>query len=202
MNKGRLFILSGPSGSGKDTILNEFLKDNKDIKLSMSTVSRPMRKDETQDSKYHHVSKEEFLNLLNKNEFLEYNEYLGNYYGTPKTPVLNAINNGIDMIVEIDVNGAGNIRKSFPDAISVFIVPPSLKTLKERLIGRGTETEEQIEKRLNKAFDEISRANEFDYIICNDDLKKAVNDLNSIIKSNRLKYERQIELLERVQKTC
>jgi guanylate kinase len=202
MDKGKLFIISGPSGSGKDTLLNCFLAEHTDIKLSRSTVTRPMRDGETQDSKYHHVDKAEFMRLLEEDEFLEYNEYCGNYYGTPKSPVLKCLNDGCDMIVEVDVNGAANIRKKMPDAISVFVIPPSFEALKKRLLRRGTESEDQIESRLKEALLEIKRSDEFDFIVCNDDLDTAVRDFESVILSERLKYNRQKDKIERVLNQC
>jgi len=155
-----------------------------------------------QDLKYHHISKEEFDKLLVKGEFLEYNFYAGNYYGTAKTPVLNCIENGQDMVIEVDVNGAKNIRNILPEAISIFIMPPSFDALKTRLTSRGTEKPEQIEKRLNAALDEIARANEFDFIVVNDDLNEAVEDFEKIILTERLKYKNNKELVERVLKQC
>ena len=196
MNKGRLFIISGPSGSGKDTVLQELFKKCPDLKFSISSVTRPMREGEREGEKYNFISREKFENMIANDELLEYNQFVGNFYGTPKAPVEAAINSGDDIIVEIDVNGAAQIRSKIKDAISVFIMPPSLEILKKRLSRRGTETAEVIEKRIAVALGEISRATEYDYIVVNDVLSEAVNDFAAIICADRLKIERQSALVD------
>lgn len=183
MNKGRLFIISGPSGSGKDTILARLFKLCPDIKFSISSITRPMRDGETPGEKYNFISKEQFKKMLSENAFLEYNVFIDNYYGTPKAPVVAAIENGDDIIIEVDVNGAAQIREKMPDSVSVFIMPPDLPTLKARLCARGTETPEKIEERLMCARREIERANEYDYVIVNDDVNTAAEKLAAIIKN-------------------
>lgn len=198
MNKGRLFIVSGPSGSGKDTVLAKLFQACPEIKFSISSVTRPMRKGEKEGDKYHFVGRETFEKMIENDELLEHNEFVGNYYGTPKAPVEAAINSGKDMIVEIDVNGAAQIRKKVNDTVSIFIMPPSLGELKARLSGRGTETEDIINCRISAALNEIKRASEYDYIVVNDNLRKAVDDCIAIIYSDRLKTERQSELISRV----
>ena len=198
MNKGRLIIVSGPSGSGKDTVLEKLFSKHPEVRLSISSVTRAMREGETKDGKYHFVSREEFLSALDRGEMLEHNVYLGNYYGTPKKPVDDAIREDAEIILEIDVNGAQNVKKLYPDAVSVFIMPPSLKVLKERLSGRGTESREQIEGRLKIALSEIEHAPKYDYIVINDKLDKAVEDLTAIIMNDRSKTERQINIINEV----
>lgn len=198
MSKGRLFIISGPSGSGKDTVLNELFSAHPEIKFSISSVTRPMREGEVEGGKYNFVSKEKFISMIENDELLEHNEFVGNFYGTPKKPVEDAVNSGFDIIVEIDVNGAEQIRKKIPEAISIFIMPPSLCELKRRLSGRGTETAELVEKRLNSALGEIKRAKEYDYIVVNDVLEEAVNDVAAIIVSERLKLDRQYPLINEI----
>lgn len=200
MNKGQLFIVSGPSGSGKDTILNCVLKSHPEIRLSISSITRSMREGEIEGEKYHFISKSEFINGLSNGEFLEHNEYLGNFYGTPKAPVEKAVEDGVDMIVEVDVNGGASIRRLMPEAVSIFIMPPSFEVLKERLSCRGTETIEQIEGRLAEALAEIARANEYDYVVVNDDLIKAANDLSTIILCERLRIDRQKNIIDEVLK--
>ncbi len=190
MSKGSLIIVSGPSGSGKDTVLKELFKLMPEVKFSISSVSRNMREGEVNGEKYNFISKEEFETLISEDRLLEYNVYCGNYYGTPKDPVDETIKNGGEIILEIDVNGAENVRKKCEDNFSVFIMPPSFEVLKNRLINRGTETMEVIEKRLEQAKTEMDRANEYDYIVVNDDLKTAVLTLKNIIEAERCKTER------------
>lgn len=199
--KGRLFIVSGPSGSGKDTVLKRFLADNTDIFFSISSVTRQMRSPEETD-KYNFTTVEQFKNMILNNELLEYNEYCGNFYGTPTAPVKKAIENGKNVIVEVDVNGKKNICKKCPEAVTVFIMPPSVAVLKERLSGRGTEKAEIIEKRMTEAMREMKDACNYDYVIINDKLEDAVNNMQTIIDADKLKTERNIEFLEEVYKLC
>ena len=181
MNKGRLFIISGPSGSGKDTILVQLFKKLPDLKFSISSITRDMRKGEKPGEKYNFISREEFLDMISNDQLLEYNCFVDNYYGTPKAPVIEAINNGKDMIIEVDVNGAKQIREKMPECISIFIMPPDLKTLKERLSARGTESPQKIEERMRSARTEIERADEYDYIVVNDTVENAVEKIAAII---------------------
>ena len=198
MNKGRLFIISGPSGSGKDTILAEIFKLYPDIKFSISSITRPMRSGEKPGEKYNFILKDDFEKMIKCDELLEYNVFLDNYYGTPKAPVINAINNGDDIIVEVDVNGAAQIREKMPECTSVFILPPSLDVLKCRLCGRGTESNEKIEKRLECAIGEIKRATEYDYVVVNDDINTAVQKLLGIIRTDRYKTDRNLTLINEI----
>ena len=202
MNKGKLIIFSGPSGSGKDTLLAKVFERHPEIKLSISSITRPMRVGEVEGEKYHFISREEFEERLSRDEFLEHNVYVNNYYGTPKQPVINAIENGEDIILEIDVNGAALVRKKVKDAISIFIMPPSYEELKRRLTGRGTDSSEVINQRLNAALSEIERANEYDYIVTNDIVDHAVDDILHIILANRLTRDRQKDFINEVLKKC
>ena len=195
MSKGRLIIFSGPSGSGKDTLLAKLLKLHPEIKLSISSITRPMRTGEVEGEKYHFISKEEFEERLKNDEFLEHNEYVNNYYGTPKQPVFDAIENGEDIILEIDVNGADVVRSKMKEAISIFIMPPSYCELKNRLTSRGTDSQEVIDQRLSAALSEIERAAEYDYIVTNDIVDRAVDDILHIILANRLTIDRQKEFI-------
>lgn len=198
MSKGRLFIISGPSGSGKDTILAELFKLYPDIKFSISSITRPMRGGEKPGEKYNFILKDDFEKMIECDELLEYNVFLDNYYGTPKAPVINAINNGDDIIVEVDVNGAAQIRKKMPECTSIFILPPSLEVLNERLCGRGTESDEKIKKRLECAIGEIKRATEYDYVVVNDDINIAIQKLLDIIKTDKYKTDRNLTLINEI----
>lgn len=198
MNNGKLIIVSGPSGSGKDTVLAKVFKAHPEIRLSISSITRDMREGEVQDGKYHFISKAEFEEAISKDAMLEYNVYLGNYYGTPKQPVIDAITEDAEIVLEVDVNGFRNVKKQFPDAISIFIMPPSFKALSDRLSGRGTESQEEIDGRLKIALNELSFANEYDYIVVNDELQTAVDDVISIIVSSRSLKERQINIINEV----
>ena len=190
MNKGALIIISGPSGSGKDTVLKELFKIMPELKFSISSVSRPIRSNEIPGEKYNFISREQFEQMISDDKLLEYNVYLGNYYGTPREPVEKAISACEEIVLEVDVNGAENVRKKCKDSYSIFIMPPSIDVLKNRLTGRGTESEDVINKRVEQAVSEIEMASTYDYIVINDNLFDAVNDIVCIIKSERLKANR------------
>lgn len=198
MNRGKLFIVSGPSGSGKDTVLSEVFKVCPEIQFSISSVTRKMRQGEVEGQKYNFISREQFEAMIAADQLLEHNVFVGNYYGTPKAPVEKCLNEGKDMIVEIDVNGAAQIREKMPDAISIFIMPPSLEVLKQRLSGRGTEAPEVVEERIQVALDEIEKAALYDYIVVNDKLEFAVSDFITIIKSERLRVSRCAHIINNV----
>lgn len=198
MNKGRVFIISGPSGSGKDTVLKEVFERLPDIEFSISSITRPMRAGEIEGEKYNFISRERFEEMIANDELLEHNTFVGNYYGTPKAPVINCIENGKDMLIEVDVNGAAQIRQKMPDAVSIFIMPPSLEVLKKRLYGRGTDSEDVIKKRINEALQEIARATEYDYIIVNDVIETAVDNVITVMSVDRFKTDRNLNLINKV----
>ncbi|MEE1026896.1 MAG: guanylate kinase [Acutalibacteraceae bacterium] len=202
MSRGNIYIISGPSGSGKDTILKEVLKIRSDVFFSISHITRNMRVGEVEGEKYHFISREEFEEQLAKNAFLEYNEYSGNYYGTPKAPIEEHLAKGDDVVIECDVNGASALRDILPDVISVFIMPPSFEVLRKRLEGRGTETTEQVERRMNEALNEIRRAVEYDYIVVNDDLESAVEDFLTVLNCNKLLLKNQKHIIDEVLKNA
>ena len=202
MSKGGVFVVSGPSGSGKDTVLKGLFAENPDILFSISSITRAMRPGEREGEKYNFISREHFEEMIKNDLLLEHNVFVGNYYGTPRIPVEKAVSEGMDIIIEVDVNGAAQIRKKLPEAVTVFIMPPSFEELKRRLVGRGTEAEELIEKRLRSALDEIRRAEEYDYIIVNDDAAAASQSLMSVIKACRLKTERQKNIINEVLEKC
>ena len=198
MSKGGVFILSGPSGSGKDTILQELFRRCPDLKFSISSITRPMRKGETEGEKYHFISRESFEDMIKNGELLEYNEYVGNYYGTPRKPVEEAVENGNDIFIEVDVNGAANIRKALPEAVSIFVMPPSYGELFRRLSGRGSETPEVIARRMENAVGEIKRATEYDFVVINDDLSCAVDDMIKIISGSSFLLKRKKQFIDEV----
>ena len=202
MSKGTVFIISGPSGSGKDTILKEVLNIRNDIYFSISSITRDMREGEVEGEKYHFISRKEFEEGLANDAFLEYNKYLENYYGTPKAPIEQNLALGNDVLIECDVNGAAKIREKMPYAVSIFIMPPSFEVLKKRLSGRGTESAAQIEGRLNAALNEIARANEYDYIVVNDELEIAVSDFLLVMKSQKFTLNNQKQLINEVLKNA
>lgn len=198
MNKGRVYIISGPSGSGKDSVLKKVFQLNPNVAFSISSITRAMRVGEIEGEKYNFITREQFENMIANDELLEHNIFLGNYYGTPKAPVINCINKGQDILIEVDVNGAAKIRQKMPEAISIFIMPPSLEILKKRLTGRGTDGADVIEKRLFEALREISCAKDYDYIIVNDCLEIAAKDFVSIMSVDKFKTDRNLELINNI----
>lgn len=202
MNKGGVFIISGPSGSGKDTLIVKLIRQNPELRFSISSVTRNMREGEREGEKYNFISREKFVDMIKNGELLEHNTYVGNYYGTPAAPVKNAVEAGEDIIIEVDVNGAAQIREKLPEAISIFIMPPSFCELKRRLCCRGTENDELIVKRMNASLDEIRRASEYDYLVVNDNVDTAVDNITSIILSCRFKFNRQKQIIDEVLEKC
>ena len=183
MNKGRLFVISGPSGTGKGTICKELIKDDK-IRLSVSMTTRNPREGEVHGVSYYFATKEEFLQKIEAGGFLEYAEVFGNYYGTPKMEVLELLDEGIDVLLEIDVQGALQIKDVYPEAVLVFILPPSMEALRARLTRRGTETQEVVERRLGEASKEISYVRDYDYAVINDNLEEAIDNVKAVIKAS------------------
>lgn len=177
-------------------MIKEVLKTTANIGYSVSYTTRAMREGEENERDYFFVSLEEFEKLIAQNEFLEYATVHDNFYGTSKTQVNRDINNGRDVILEIDVQGAENILKDFPDAVGIFILPPSYQILRSRLIARATETNESLELRLRNSFDEVQKYFEFEYIVINDEKVRAINDLQTIILAERLKRDRQTEVIQ------
>ena len=180
MKKGKFIIISGPSGVGKGTIC-EFLLKELNAWFSVSMTTRSIREGEVEGINYYYITKEEFKKRIDDGQLLEYNIYNDNYYGTPKDKVIEKLEEGIDVILEIDVNGAKNVKNIFPDALLIYIAPPSIEILRERLIKRNTENLETIENRLKIAEDELKQVDFYDYVIVNDDLDDAVEKIKKII---------------------
>lgn len=173
-NKGVLIILSGPSGSGKDTLLEEMIKMDDNIVMSKSLTTRSPRPGEVNGKEHIFVSNQEFEKIIEDNKIVEYVKYGNNYYGTPKDPIDNWLKEGRTVVLNIEVKGADKIREIYPDVISIFLMPPSVKTLHNRLKGRGSETDEAIKVRMEIAKQEMLRASDYDYIIVNNRLEDAV----------------------------
>ncbi len=197
MTKGRLIVFSAPSGCGKGTMLEEILK-NDSFRTAVSATTREPRAGEVNGVSYHFLSREDFNKKIEADEFLEHAEYCENCYGTLKSEVDPYLEQGIDVILEIEVQGAMKIRTLRPDALFVFIVPPSIKELRRRLNKRGTESEEVIEKRVSQAAGEIALAGNYDYIIVNDALEDAVSDFFAVIRAEKLKSEYSGELIDKI----
>lgn len=180
--KGKLFVYAGASGVGKGTILKEILKADSSVRLSVSATTRSPREGEVDGREYFFVSRERFEEMIAQQGFLEYAEYCDNYYGTPKAYVDEQLSKGYNVFLEIELKGATNVLKLFPDAVSIFILPPSVDELERRLRSRGTESEEAISKRLKRADVEIGSAKMYKYTVVNDDLDKAVAEVLEIVR--------------------
>ncbi len=189
--QGILYIISAPSGAGKTSLVKALLQANSDIRLSVSYTTRAARAGELEGHDYHFVSREQFETMLANQEFLESAEVYGNYYGTSKTGIERDLAAGRDILLEIDWQGALQVQQHFPEAIAIFILPPSFDALRTRLTGRGQDSTEVIERRLAAAAEDVSHAEGFDYIIVNDDFDEALQDLNAIARSVRLIGGRQ-----------
>lgn len=187
---GLLVTFSGPSGSGKDTVLDALLKKNDNIRVSISMTTREKREYEIDGTHYYFVNREYFEKNINENKMLEYAEYNGNYYGTPKGPVDEMIKSGNAVILEIEVQGAEKIKTKCPDVVSIFLMPPSMNVLEKRLRGRGSEDEDTINHRLVIAREEIRKAYDYDYVVINDTIENAVECIETIINAERLKSAR------------
>ena len=186
-SKGILYIISGPSGVGKGTICKKLTERNPGLSLSVSATTRKPRIEDKEGVTYFFKSKDEFEKMIEDNRFLEWAVYNGNYYGTPCTPVEESITSGKDIILEIDVQGAVNVMERFDGGVSIFIAPPDENTLYERLKGRGTETAEEIERRISAAASELKLKDKYDYVVVNDCLDKAVEDIENIMKKEKEK---------------
>lgn len=187
---GQLVVISGPSGAGKDTIVKELLKINQKVWLSVSCTSRKPRPMEVEGKDYYFLSREEFEQKINENKFLEYAEYTGNYYGTPKDVIQEKLNQGIDVILVIEIQGALKIKEMFSETIFIFILPPSIKELKMRLENRNTETEDKILKRFKTAYNELNEVTKYNYVVINDTVNEAALKVNHILEAEKCRVDR------------
>ena len=167
-NKGRLFVVSAPSGAGKGTVIKELLKLKPELYLSVSVTTRAPRTGETDGEAYFFVTREQFEEMISRAQFFEHAEYVGEYYGTPKAPIYEAIERGQDVLLEIEVQGAKQVMTAAPEAVTIFIVPPSMEELERRLRGRGTDSEEKLKKRLAMARRELEEKSDYDHVVVND----------------------------------
>lgn len=188
--KGLLIIISGPSGAGKGTVCKELLSKYPNLALSVSATTRDPRPGEIEGKNYYFITKESFLDMIGNDEFLEYAKVYDNYYGTPSQSVLDMMDQGIDVILEIDIQGAAQVRINYPEGIYIFVVPPSLFELRKRITERGTESEEQLNKRMNCAYDEIRNAKDYSYIVINDKIHVAADQIASIIAAEKCRSNR------------
>jgi guanylate kinase len=187
--RGLLVVVSGPSGVGKGTVCKKVLEMHPDIRNSISVTTRKMRPIETEGVNYFFRTQDEFKQMIEKEELLEWAEYLGNYYGTPRKFVLEQIENGHDVLLEIEVQGGGQVKEKFPECVRVFLTAPSAEELENRIRGRGTENPEVIESRIKKGISELELAKEYDYTVVNDTIEKAAEDIYLIIMSEHAKRD-------------
>jgi guanylate kinase len=188
--RGILFILSGPSGVGKGTVRKALFEQDTHLQYSISMTTRSPREGEVDGMDYFFKSKEEFEGLIEENKLLEYANYVGNYYGTPRDYVEKTLAEGKDVFLEIEVQGALQVKKNFSEGVFIFLIPPSLEELKNRIIGRGTETETIVNNRLSAAKEEIEMMNAYDYVVVNDEINNAVKRVNAIVIAEHTRRER------------
>ncbi|MDF2590697.1 MAG: gmk [Clostridia bacterium] len=191
MSKGLLIIISGPSGAGKGTVCKGLMSMQlPELEVSVSATTRKPRTGEVEGISYFFKEKEEFEQMISRNEFIEYAQVYDNFYGTPRSHVQEKLNNGKDVILEIDIQGAMQVKKNNPEGVFVFIMPPSFEELKNRITSRGTETQADIIKRLHEAYNEVRLSRNYDYIVVNDDVNLAAEKVKSIITAEKCKLKR------------
>ncbi|HAT1595809.1 TPA: guanylate kinase [Legionella pneumophila] len=191
-NLGNLYIVAAPSGGGKTSLVKKLIEMVDEIEVSVSHTTRPMRPGEKDGVDYFFVDEEQFVSMVNEGAFIEHARVFNHWYGTSVTQINKRLQFGIDVVLDIDWQGAEQIRHAYPDAVSVFIIPPSLDALKERLMNRRQDKDNVISERMTKAQDELGHYPEFDYLIVNDDFEKAAMELRSIVIANRLRIEKQV----------
>lgn len=187
---GQVIVISSPSGAGKSSIVKALLERDNNLWLSVSTTTRAIRPGEKEGVNYNYVDKEDFIKKIDEGYFLEYTNYAGNYYGTPKKFIKEKIEHGTDVILEIEIEGAANIKKLIPEAIFIFILPPSLKVLLKRLKNRNTDSNEKIIERFHQTYKELNEVTKYNYVVVNDVLEDAINKVESIIKAEKCRVDR------------
>ena len=195
MERGKLIVLSGPSGAGKSTVVNKALEGRNDCCFSVSVTTRKPRPNEVDGREYFFVEPAEFDRMVAEDELLEHAEYVANHYGTPRKYVEKMLDEGLNVILDIEVQGARQVHEKMPEAVMIFVIPPTLEELKRRLVSRGTETERAIEARLIRAKQEYAEADFYDYIIINDNADVAASEFASIIKAEHCSYDDRKEYL-------
>lgn len=199
LGKGLLIVISGPSGAGKGTLCRVLLNKNRELKLSVSCTTRSPRAGEKEGTSYFFIEKDKFNEMIEKDEFLEYAEVYGNYYGTPMSYVNKTLEEGNDVILEIDIQGALKVKNKYPDGVFIFIMPPTMEELKNRIKRRGSETEESLLRRFKSAFEELNYISSYNYVVVNDEIDTAVNKLESIILAERCRVDRvKSKVLEKI----
>ena len=190
-SSGTLYIVSAPSGAGKTSLVKALIDSMPQVRVSVSHTTRAMRPGEVDGVNYHFTSRESFQQMLERNEFLEHAEVFGNLYGTSQRWVEHTLAEGFDLILEIDWQGAQQVRRLMPDARSIFILPPTQQALRQRLTNRGQDSDEVIERRMREAVSEMSHYVEYDYLVINDDFAHALDDLKAVFRANQLRQQRQ-----------
>ena len=196
MQKGLLVVVSGPSGTGKGTVCQQLLSQRDSIRYSVSATTRKPREGEVEGKNYFFVSEKEFLDMLDKDALIEWDKYCDNYYGTPKAYVESCLENGLDIILEITVEGALEIKQKYPECVLIFIIPPSIEELRRRIEYRGTECCEVIEKRLQQAANELNLVSKYDYMILNDSVENAALNIEKVLDAERLKPSRNKDVVD------
>lgn len=197
---GILIVVSGFSGSGKGTIMKELLKRYDNYALSISATTRAPREGETDGQEYFFKTREEFEKMIAKEELIEYAEYVNNYYGTPRAYVEEQLTAGKDVILEIEIQGALKVKEKYPDTLLMFVTPPSAQVLKDRLVGRGTETAEVIDSRMKRAVEESQGVEKYDYLVINDDLERCAKEMHSIIQGEHDRVSRNADFIDDIRK--
>ncbi len=195
---GLLIVISGPSGAGKGTVCKALLNNMGNIRISTSITTRKPRTGEIEGINYYFADEEKFKRMVKNDELLEYAKVYDNYYGTPKKRVMELLNKGIDVILEIDIQGALKVKSKFPEGVFIFILPPSMEELKKRINKRGTETEEEVAKRFSASYEEINNISKYNYVVINDEIDKAVEKVKSIIIAEKCRVDRLKDGLQKI----